>query len=153
MNQLDVKTSKLPIVMTILLGLFFVPMAFGLLISGVSKGFAAVPMGIGVMSIVLFTVVLMIVLRGHLNSVKTFNEGGLTRHDGRKFWWADLLRIEEQVRTSPGGRKAIWRTELQFRDGHSAWLIPTKISNFSEVYSYVNSLPCERVEKVVGTLR
>ncbi len=152
MNQLDVKTSKLPIVMMVILGLFFVPMGFGLLVSGVSKG-APVPLGIGVMSIVMFTIVLLFVLRGHLNSVKNFKEGGVTRHDGRKFWWADLLRIEEQVRTGSGGRKAIWRTELQFRDGHSAWLIPTKISNFNEVYSYVNSLPCERVEKVVGSLR
>lgn len=153
LNRLDVKVSKLPIVMTILLGLFFVPIGFGMLVSGVSKGFAAVPMIIGVMSVVMFATVLLVVLRGHLNSVKSFSEAGVTRNDGRSFWWEDLLRIEEQVRTGPGGRKAIWRTEIQFRDGQSAWLIPTKITNFSEVYSYVNSLPVERIEKVIGSLR
>lgn len=42
--------------------------------------------------------------------------------------------------------KFVWRTELQFRNGESAWLLPTKISNFTDVYKLVGSLPCEHAE-------
>jgi hypothetical protein len=37
----------------------------------------------------------------------------------------------------------LWRTEIQFKDGESAWLIPGKIANFPEVNDYVARLPCE----------
>jgi hypothetical protein len=150
MNRLEVKVSKLPFVLSILLGLFFVPMGVGMLVSGVSKG-NIVPLSLGFMLLVLFAVVLLLVRRGLVRSVKYFSEEGLVRNDGRTFSWAELLRVEDQVRVGSAGRKTIWRTEVQFKNGDSAWLIPSKVANYGEVCNYVNKLPCEHVEKIVGS--
>jgi hypothetical protein len=69
------------------------------------------------------------------------------RNDGRGFTWADLSRVIDRVRLNRvTGIQFIWRTEIQFRDGETAWLLPTKISNFAEVYELVRGLPCEHTE-------
>jgi hypothetical protein len=48
----------------------------------------------------------------------------------------------------PGSnKKRLWRTEIQFTDGSSAWLIPSKVRNFDEVYAYVAGLRCEHVQE------
>jgi hypothetical protein len=69
------------------------------------------------------------------------------RNDGRSFAWDGLERVVDRVRLNRiTGVKFIWRTEIQFKNGESAWLLPTKISNFPEVYELVGSLPCEHTE-------
>lgn len=153
MNRLDVKASKLPLVLSILLGLFFVPMGVGLLLNGLFSGMNVVPVVLGLMLLVLFGLVVLLVRRGQVRSVNHFSEDGVTRNDGRKFVWSDLVRIEDQIQVSPAGRKVIWRTEIQFNNGESAWLIPSKVANYAEVRDYVNRLPCEHVEKTVGSIR
>lgn len=45
--------------------------------------------------------------------------------------------------------KALWRTEIQFKNGESAWLLPTKVSNFREASEFVLNLPCEHTEVIV----
>ena len=152
MNRLEVKLSKLPLILAVLLGLFFVPAGLGLLINGLLKGFEVVPLGIGVMLLVTFVVIVLLIRRGQVKSVRYFSDDGLVRNDGRSFAWAELDRVVNQVRSSPTGRKAIWRTEIQFKNGDSAWLIPPKVSNYAEVSEFVGSLPCEHTEVVVGTL-
>ncbi|MCM3871222.1 MAG: hypothetical protein ND895_11090 [Pyrinomonadaceae bacterium] len=152
MNRLEVKLSKLPLILTVLLGLFFVPMGLGMLISGLMKGFEVVPLVIGSLLLVMFVVIVFLVRRGQVRSVKYFSEAGLWRNDGRSFEWAELNRVVNQVRTSAGGRKSIWRTEIQFKNGDTAWLIPAKISNYAEVSDFVRGLQCEHTEVVVGTL-
>lgn len=42
--------------------------------------------------------------------------------------------------------KVIRRTEIQFKNGEAAWLIPAKVSNYREVSQYVDNLPCEQTE-------
>jgi hypothetical protein len=44
-------------------------------------------------------------------------------------------------------KRRLWRKEIQFDDGASAWLIPSKISNFDEVDAYVARLQCEHVQE------
>ena len=146
MNQLEVKASKLPFILVILLGLFFVPMGLVSLLMGLLKGFEIVPLGVGVMSLIMFGVIVWLVRRGHRRSVKSLSEEGLLRNDGRSFSWADLSRVVDQVRIRPSGRKSLWRTEIQFKNGESAWVIPTKVSNYGEVAGLVGSLPCEHTE-------
>jgi hypothetical protein len=146
MNQMEVKASKLPFALVILLGLFFVPMGLVSLLTGLLKGFAIVPLGIGVMSLIMFGLIVWVIRRGHKRSVKYFSEEGLVRNDGRSFSWTDLSRVVVQVRIRPTGGKSLWRTEIHFKNGESAWVIPTKVSNYGEVAELISSLPCEHKE-------
>ena len=148
MNRLEVKASKTTFVLLILLGLFFIPMGLVSLLNGLLKGFTIVPFGIGLTCLLLFGVVVWLILRGHGKSVKYFSDEGLVRNDGRSFAWADVSRVVNQFRITSLAHqtKTIWRTEIQFRNGESAWLIPTKISNYREVSEFVRNLPCEHTE-------
>src|SRR6185503_5009323 len=98
MNQLEVKLSKLPLILAILLGLFFVPFGLINLVNGILKGFEIVPVGIGLMLLITFGLVVWLVRRGQVRSVKYFSDEGLERNDGRKFLWADLNRVVDQIR-------------------------------------------------------
>ena len=147
MNRLEVKASKMSFVLVALLGLFFIPMGLGNLLSGLLKGFNVVPLGIGLMCLILFAVVVWLVLRGHRKSVRYLSEEGLVRNDGRSFAWSELSRVVDKVRVRPTGGKGIWRTEIQFKDGEAAWLIPMKVSNYAEVVPLVDRLPCEHAEE------
>jgi hypothetical protein len=146
--MLEVKTGKLQFVLIGLLGLFFVPMGAGLFISGVLKGFSVVPTAIGAACLVMYALIVWLVLRAYRKSVRAFTDAGLTRNDGRQFAWTELARVVKQMaRRNSGGGLFLWRCEIQFKNGESAWIIPSKVGNFEEVISYVNSLPCEQVQK------
>ena len=147
MNRLEVKASKTPFVLLILLGLFFVPMGLVNLFSGLLKGFSVVPLGIGLMCLLLFGVLVWVILRAHGKSVRYLSEEGLVRNDGRRFSWSELSRVVDKVRVRASGRKSIWRTEIRFRDGEAAWVIPVKVVNYGEVGTLVDSLPCEHTEE------
>jgi hypothetical protein len=43
-------------------------------------------------------------------------------------------------------KKMLWRTEIQFKDGSVAWLIPSKVVDFQEVFDFVNQLPSAHEE-------
>ena len=147
MNRLEVKASKMTFVLMILLGLFFVPMGLVCLLMGLVKGFNVGPFGIGLMCLILFGVVVWVILRAHRKSVKYLSEEGLVRNDGRSFSWSELSRVVDKIRVRPSGRKTIWRTEIRFKDGEAAWVIPMKVSNYAEVGPLVDSLPCEHTEE------
>ena len=150
MNRLDVETSKLQPMMAALAGVFMVPLGLASLASGVMRGFAIVPVAIGVMMLALFGVVLALVRRGRTKSVRYLTEEGLERGDGRWLPWTELERVVQQIRVSPAdGRRALWRTEIWFRNGESAWLLPLRVRNFHEVDQLVRTLPCEHTEKNV----
>jgi len=139
-NQLDVRADKLTLVLVILLGLFFVPMGLALLTSaGIARA------AIGLVCLMLFGVVVWLVRRGHKKSVRRFSAEGLVRNDGQSFAWPELCRVVDRVRVR-NGRKYLWRTEIQFNNGASAWLIPSKIRNYGEVAALVRGLPCEHTE-------
>lgn len=147
MNRLEVKTSKLHFILVALLGLFFVPMGLFILIDGLSKGRVLMPLVVGLMMFASYAAVVWLIRRGHVNSVKYFSAEGLVRNDGKSFAWADLSRVVNQVRFNPAlSAKGLWRTEIQFKSGESAWLIPRKVSNYSEVSEFVRQLPCEHME-------
>jgi hypothetical protein len=95
--------------------------------------------------VIMFGVIVWLVRRGHKRSVRSFSEGGLVRNDGQSFAWADLSRVVDRIRVRYC-RKYLWRTEIQFSNGESAWLIPSKVSNYGEVAALVCGLPCEHTE-------
>lgn len=147
MNRLEVKASKLTLVVMLLLGLFLVPLGLLSVYGGLSRGVSPARVGVGLAVLAAYGAVLWLARRGHAMSVKHFSESGLVRNDGRSFAWGDLSRVVDQVRIRPrAGVKTLWRTEIQFRDGGAAWLIPSKVSNFEEVSRYVRALPCEHTE-------
>ena len=140
MNQLEVRADRLTLVLVILLGLFFIPMSLALLFgSGIAHA------AIGLVCLTLFGLVIWLVRKGHNRSVRRFSDDGLVRNDGQSFAWAELYRVVDKVRVR-NGRKYLWRTEIQFTNGESAWLIPSKIRNYGEVAALVQSLPCEHTE-------
>ena len=152
MNRLEVKTSKSQLILAVLLGLFFVPLGLLSLAGGLLNGFEMVPVALGLMMLIVFAAVMWLVRRGHARSVRYFSDEGLVRNDGRSFAWADLRRVVDQIRITSlaHGTKSIWRTEIQFGNGESAWLIPTKVSNYAEVSELVRRLPCEHTEVRAG---
>ena len=153
MSRLEVKTSRLQLVLAVLLGLFFVPLGLASLGGGLLRGFRIVPVMLGLAMLIMFAAVMWLVRRGHTRSVRYFSDEGLVRNDGRSFAWDDLSRVVDQIRITSlaHGTKAVWRTEIQFRNGESAWLIPTKVGNYPEVSEFVRRLPCEHAEVRVGS--
>jgi len=151
MKRLEVKTSKLQFILAVLLGLFLVPLGAFSLVNGLLKDFAPVPLGISLMLLVTYGAIIWLVRRGHARSVKYFSDEGLARNDGRNFVWADLNRVVDQIKITSiaHNTKALWRTEIQFKNGESAWLIPMRVSNFREVSEFVRDLPCEHTEVIV----
>ena len=141
-SGLEVKTSNLQFTMAVLLGLILVPLSLFNIIGGIRRGLSVAPLALGLIMLIGYGAVLWLVRRGHARSVKYFSDEGLARNDGRSLAWADLSRVVTQIRVR-GTRRALWRTEIQFKNGESAWLLPTRVSNFREVSEYVNNLPCE----------
>lgn len=121
----------------------------GLILSTISGGGAnIVPIAIGALLFATSIAVVLLYVRGHRRTVKYFTNTGLRRNDGQEFAWSGLSRVVDKMAVKPGsGKKRLWRTEIQFADGSSAWLIPSKISNFDEVNAYVQGLQCEHVQE------
>lgn len=103
------------------------------------------------MMLATFAGVSWLMRRGHSRSVRYFSGEGLERNDGRRFAWTELERVVDQVRNNPArpGELALWRTEIWFRGGESAWLLPMRVSNRGEVKAFVRALPCEHAQKNV----
>jgi hypothetical protein len=146
---LEVKIRNLQFILIVLLGLFMVPLGSSLLISELSKGSKLAPalLMIGLTTLIIYGAIAWLFRRGHVKAVKYFSDEGLVRNDGKNFAWTDLSRVVDRIRLNRVTNfKGIWRTEIQFKNGESAWLLPTKISNLPEVYELVRSLPCEHSE-------
>ena len=145
MNRLDVQTSRMQPVMGAILGVIMVPPGLLSLYAGVKDGVEVGPLGIGVLMLATFGGVMWLVRRGHSRSVRYFSNEGLERNDGQWLAWSDLQRVVDQVRPDPGrpDQLQLWRTEIEFRSGEKAWLLPTRIANRGEVTAFVRGLPCE----------
>jgi hypothetical protein len=148
-KRLEVKTRNLQLIMIILLGLFMIPLGLLLLINELAKGSKLAPalVIIGGLPLIMYGVVAWLFRRAYVKSVKYFSAEGLVLNDGSSFAWTDLSRVVDRIRLNRVTNfKGVWRIEIQFKNGESAWLLPTKISNFPEVYAFVRSLACEHTE-------
>ncbi len=141
-ERLDVRASRVPLVMSALLALLVVPAGVLLLVNGQTTGLL-----IGAANLLIFGVVIWLVRRGHVRSVRAFTPEGAVLTDGRRLAWADLSHVDYQVRHNAArGTRGIWRIELHFTTGEVAWLIPAKVRNFAEVALLVAALPCAHRE-------
>ena len=81
-------------------------------------------------------------IRARRNAARSIDNSGITRGDGRHFSWNDFCGVVSQTafnrRTQ---RKYVWRVELAFENGETAWLIPNRIKNYDEVFNYIANLP------------
>lgn len=148
-KRLEVKTRGLQFAAVVLLGLFMVPLGALLLVGELSKGSRLSParLAVGFAPLAAYGAVAWLFRRSYVRSVRYFSDEGLMRNDGRSFAWAELSRVVNRIRLNRvTGIKYIWRTEIEFKDGDSAWLLPTKIGNFPEVSELVGRLPCEHKE-------
>ena len=148
-NQLIVKASKPVYALLIPLGLFFVPFGAWFIVNSFRDTYRKSHWIIGVLMILIYAVIFGVVFSGYRKSVKYFTAEGLKRNDGKEFLWTDLSRVVNQIKRKRYGGFAIWRTEIQFKNGSAAWLIPSKVRNNSEVWDFVNNLPCEHLENRV----
>jgi hypothetical protein len=148
MDRLDVETSRMQPVLVAILGVIFIPLAVMSMITGVSDGGSPVGVMLGLLMLATFGGVMWLVRRGHSRSVRYFSTEGLRRNDGTSLAWADLERVVHQVRVNPAmpGDKKLWRTEIWFRNGQSAWLLPMRVGNRRQVDGFVAALPCEHAE-------
>lgn len=144
MSCLEVKTNKVTFVCLLVLAFFFGLLSLGNFLQ-LRHGFRIGPIIWAIVPVAIFAPVLWLARRGHSRSVKVFTEDGLTRNDGLRFSWSDLDCVIDQIHRNPraGYGDRLWRTEIHFKNGQCAWLIPSKIANRPEVERYVDALPCE----------
>ncbi len=92
--------------------------------------------------ILVLAVICYLMFRAKRSAVKFFDAAGIKRGDGRHFAWNEFCGVVLQTafnqRTQ---RNYVWRAELAFAGGESAWLIPNRIKNYDEVFDYIARLP------------
>jgi hypothetical protein len=145
MDRLIVETSRMQFAAAAVAGLIMVQLGLATLVMGMS-GSQVAPIGIGVMMLATFGVVVWLVRRARARSVRYFSSEGLERNDGKWLPWAELECVVYRVRVVRG-EKTLWRTEVQFRGGESAWLLPLRVRNRRPVDELVAGLPCDHVEE------
>lgn len=145
MNTVDVEQSKLPLVLAVIVGTMFSLLAFGLAADALTRG-TFTPLAIAIVLILSYGALAWIVLRGNQHAVRSLSDDGLLRNDGELLDWADLDRVVDRIHQDEDGKR-LWRTEIHFRGGESAWIIPQKVKNYEELSGAVRTLPCERVEE------
>jgi hypothetical protein len=94
----------------------------------------------GAMALILVAVIALRV-RAVRRMVRSFGAEGVTLRDGRRFGWNSFRGVVRRTRRLRSGHTVVWRLELNFDDGESAWLIPQSIKNFQEAFAYVDTLP------------
>ena len=145
MATIEIKYSKVPMVAFAILALFFVPTGLGMFDSGVTRGFAPIPMFVGGLCLFVFSLISVMVFRSYFKSAKRFDDRGLKRGDGRELLWTDLSKVINQIHYNRSiQRDVLWRTEIHFRDGQVAWLIPTKVANWAEAAGFIAGLNCPK---------
>ncbi len=146
--MLEVKNAKSPLIVIVLLGIFFVSMGLMLSVSAFSSDSAIVPLIIGLLCFGFYAAVLLLFIKGYRKSVRHFTGDGLTRNDGRKLAWTKLDRVVNRTAHNPRtNRLVLRRCEIHFNNGEEAWILPPKVANFQEVIEYADKLPCEHLEK------
>lgn len=97
---------------------------------------------IGVPVILLLAVLSFLMIRAKRNAVRLIANSGVKRGDGRHFAWNEFCGVITQTALNrQTQRRYIWRIELAFSDGETAWLIPNRIKNYDEVFGYISKLP------------
>ena len=153
--RLEVRVSRVSAVALGCAAVLFGGLGVGIIAVNTGGDRSLMPLALGLAMFALLGVVAALVRRARRRSVRSFTDAGLLRRDGVSLPWSDLSHVVHQVRTvsSRPDAKQLWRTEIHFRSGESAWLVPNQIANLGEVLAFVRQLPCEQKEDVVGVVR
>ena len=96
----------------------------------------------GVPVLLLLAIISFLMIRARRNAARSIDNSGITRGDGRHFAWNEFCGvISQKAFNRRTQRKYIWRVELAFENGETAWLIPNRIKNYDEVFNYIANLP------------
>lgn len=105
---------------------------------------------LGVPIIIFLTIFIFLMLRARKNVALSIDNSGVTRGDRKHFAWQDFCGVISQTafnrRTQ---RRYLWRKELAFADGETAWLIPNRIKNYNEISTYLDTLPRANLKNIV----
>lgn len=83
-----------------------------------------------------------LIVRAKRKAVTAIDNSGITRGDGRQFPWSEFQGLVTRInyeRVSFG--RYIWRIEFAFENGEGAWIIPYRVKNEEDVFSFVVRLP------------
>lgn len=147
-NRIEVSYKKLYDVLFALIFLFFGGMLLLIIFQNFTSKFIKSADAIirslifAVPIILLLSVICYLMIRAKRNALRFFDASGIKRGDGRIFAWSEFCgKVTQTAFNQRTQRKYIWRVELVFADGESAWLIPNRIKNYDEIFNYVASLP------------
>lgn len=97
---------------------------------------------LGVPLLFFLLIFIFLMFRAKKMIVKLIDSSGVTRGDRQHFAWQDFCGVVKQTafnqRTQ---RRYLWRIELAFAGGETAWIIPNRIKNYNEVSAYLDTLP------------
>ncbi len=147
-NSIEIKYKKLYDVLFALIILFFGGMLLLIFYqnftskSGSFETAVLRSLMIGVPVILLLAVLGFLMIRAKRNAVRLITNSSIKRGDGRNFAWNEFCGVITQTALNrQTQRKYIWRVELAFAGGETAWLIPNRIKNYNEVFDYLLKLP------------
>lgn len=106
-------------------------------------GYAVIRSLIFVVPILLiFSLISFLLFRGKRNAIRLIDNSGITRGDKKFFAWSEFCGVITQVDLNQlTQRKYVWRIELAFENGETAWLIPHRVKNYQEVFNCLAVLP------------
>ena len=84
---------------------------------------------------------IFLTIRAKRRTTRLIDVSGITRGDGRLFAWSEFRGAVTLTANNRYNLKYVYRVELVFADGESAWLIPQRIKNYAEVFAFVDALP------------
>ncbi len=84
---------------------------------------------------------IFLTIRAKRRAARLFDSSGITRGDGRRFAWSEFRGAVVKTANSRYNLKYVYRVELVFADGESAWLIPQRVKNYAEVFAFADRLP------------
>ena len=87
-----------------------------------------------------------LMIRAKRRAVRQFDASGITRGDGRHFAWNEFQGVLSRIDINYAREKYAWRVELAFANGEKAWIIPNRIKDPEEVFTYVAALPGARLK-------
>lgn len=84
---------------------------------------------------------IFLTIRAKRQAARRFDSSGITRGDGRLFAWNEFRGAVVKTANNRFSLKYVYRVELVFASGESAWLIPQRVKNYAEVFAFVDALP------------
>lgn len=151
--KIEVTYTNFQTILLVGLSLFFVLMSILLFYQTLTSQFSTTREIIvkGAFCLLLLGLVLLLIslaIRARRQAVKMFDASGVTRGDGKHFYWAEFCGVVTQTARNRFGRTYVWRKELAFSNGETAWIIPQRIKNSNEVFEYLNKLPSAVLKEV-----